>query len=136
LSELRNKFPGIPIMALTATANEECKADIIARLNIPDCVKLLLSFNRPNLHYVVKKRPPNFMQEIANAIKSTYHGESGIIYATARAKCEDFAKELREQYSVKARHYHAGMTSEDKQRTVEAWFSGQCQVVVATVCTF
>jgi superfamily II DNA helicase RecQ len=120
-------------MALTATANEECKADVVKRLNIDGCERFITSFNRPNLHYVVKVKRNTVIDDIANLVKSTHAGETGIIYAIARQKCEDIAKELRERHFIKAKHYHANMSPDDKRRTQDSWFNGQCQIIVATV---
>jgi hypothetical protein len=122
-------------MALTATANEECKQDIVSRLHIESCVMLTSSFNRSNLYYEVKVREKGFMQDVANKIRSC-RGGSGVIYCLSRKKCEDTAKELRDRYGIDADHYHADMPKEERQHVQEEWHHGRIQVIVATVSDF
>lgn len=119
-------------MALTATANERVIGDVIDRLNIAGCVRLKQSFNRHNLRYEVRTKKRNVMADIHAFIKTHEH-ETGIIYCLSRAKCEEVAKELRDKYAIRARHYHAQLSPEDKHRTQQAWQLGECEVIVATV---
>ncbi|ELU44675.1 RecQ type DNA helicase Rqh1 [Rhizoctonia solani AG-1 IA] len=133
LGFLRQSYPGIPIMALTATANAKVRRDVMNKLGIADCVELVQSFNRPNLHYEVRKKGKGVVADIANYIRAHYHEKSGVIYCLSRAKCEDVANELREKHGISARHYHAAMTVSDKTETQAAWISGECNVIVATV---
>jgi RecQ family ATP-dependent DNA helicase len=132
LGSLRRDFPGVPIMALTATANEAVMNDVIEQLSIKTCTLLTQSFNRPNLYYEVRPKSKNLLNAIADIIHM-YKGQSGIIYCLSRNKCEQVAKELRDCHKIKARHYHAQMTVEDKNRAQAAWQKGECQVIVATV---
>ncbi|KAF8682904.1 ATP-dependent DNA helicase [Rhizoctonia solani] len=133
LGFLRQSYPGIPIMALTATANAKVRRDVMNKLGIADCVELVQSFNRPNLHYEVRKKGKGVVADIANYIRAHYHEKSGVIYCLSRAKCEDVANELREKHGISARHYHAAMTVSDKTETQAAWISGECNVIVATI---
>ncbi|CAE6433277.1 unnamed protein product [Rhizoctonia solani] len=133
LGFLRQSYPGIPIMALTATANAKVRHDVIAKLGITDCVELVQSFNRPNLHYEVRKKGKGVVTDIANYIRAYHHEQTGVIYCLSRAKCEDVARELRERHGISARHYHAAMTVNDKSETQAAWISGECSVIVATI---
>lgn len=119
-------------MALTATANEAVMNDVIEQLSIRSCVLLTQSFNRPNLYYEVRPKTKNFMKEIAEIIHM-HRGHSGIIYCLSRNKCEQVAKELRDYHNIKARHYHAQLTADDKNKAQSAWQKGECQVIVATV---
>lgn len=132
LDSLRRDYPGVPIMALTATANEAVMNDVIERLSIKSCVLLTASFNRPNLYYEVRPKGKNFMKEIADIIQ-LHNRQSGIIYCLSRSKSEQVAKELRETHKIKAKHYHAQMTAEDKNKAQSSWQKGECQVIVATV---
>ena len=127
------EFPKIPIMALTATANSRVKKDVIDRLRMNDCVFLTQSFNRPNLHYEVRKKPRNVLADINTFITTHYPDSTGIIYCLSRNKCEEVAKELRDTYGLSAKHYHAQISASDKCRTQEAWQSGDCKIMVATV---
>jgi len=121
-------------MALTATANETVAKNIIDRLNIPKCLQLKQSFNRPNLHYDVReKKKKTVIKEIASFIKSRHANETGIIYCFARTHCEQVAQELRNDFGLKAEHYHAKMTQPEKRMTQEHWQSGKAQIIVSTV---
>lgn len=123
-------------MALTATANEQVMNDVIDRLGIKDCTLLAQSFNRPNLHYEVRPKKRNLIADISTFIQTHHRGQTGIIYCLSRNKCEEVAKELREKYALKAKHYHAQMSVDDKQRAQSAWQSGKCDIIVATVSPF
>ncbi|KZT20245.1 ATP-dependent DNA helicase [Neolentinus lepideus HHB14362 ss-1] len=134
LDSLRRHYPTVPIMALTATANSKTRRDIIDRLGIQGCEVLLQSFNRPNLHYSVRpKSGKTIVCDIATYIKSRHSGETGIIYCLSRDKCEEVAKELRDKYNLRARHFHAKMNSDDKQRTQKGWQDGDFEIIVATI---
>lgn len=133
LDRLRQDYPNIPIMALTATANEQVMKDVIDRLGIKGCVLLTQSFNRPNLHYDVRSKGRTVLADINQFIQTYHRNQTGIIYCLSRNKCEEVAKELREKYSLRARHYHALMTPEDKNRAQTAWQNGQCDIIVATI---
>lgn len=123
-------------MALTATANEQVMNDVIDRLGITNCTLLTQSFNRPNLHYEVRPKKRNVVAEINTFIQTHHRGQTGIIYCLSRNKCEEVAKELREKHGLKAKHYHAQMSVEDKHRAQSAWQSGECDIIVATVSLF
>lgn len=120
-------------MALTATANEQVMNDVIDRLSIKNCILLTQSFNRPNLHYDVRPKGRNVLADISEFIKADHKGQTGIIYCLSRNKCEEVAKDLREKYALRAKHYHAQMTPEDKHRAQAAWQNGECEIIVATV---
>lgn len=120
-------------MALTATANSKVRKDIVTKLGISGCVELIQSFNRPNLHYEVRKKGKNVVADIATYIRAHHDKETGVIYCLSRNKCEEVAMQLRTDYKISARHYHAAMTTKDKSETQAAWISGECNVIVATV---
>ena len=123
-------------MALTATADQRVRDDILGQLGIHDCLQILQSSNRANLHYEVRTRRGNGLAQIAEWIQSTHKGETGIIYAWKRDDCEKFAEELRLKYNLSAEHYHAGIEGSAKTRTQENWLSGKTKVIVATVREF
>jgi bloom syndrome protein len=121
-------------MALTATANESVIKNIIDRLSIPNCIFLNQSFNRPNLHYDVReKKKGTVLKEIAAFINSRHPNETGIIYCFARAHCEQVAQSLREDFGLRAEHYHAGMPQAEKKKAQDMWQSGEAQIIVSTV---
>ncbi|KAF8605685.1 ATP-dependent DNA helicase [Ceratobasidium sp. AG-I] len=133
LGFLRREYQGVPIMALTATANAKVRADVINKLGITGCVELIQSFNRPNLHYEVRKKGKNIVSDIASYIRVHHHNQTGVIYCLSRNKCEEMAKQLRDKYSISARHYHAQITPQDKSEVQAAWNSGECKIIVATI---
>lgn len=136
IGNFRMKFEGVPVMALTATATENVKLDVINNLSIGGCEVYTQSFNRPNLYYEVRSKPKGaaINEAIASIIKSPdYAGRCGIVYCSARKKCESLAKSLREQHGIKARHYHAGLEPEEKSTTQKSWQAGKFQVIVATI---
>ncbi|TYJ53728.1 hypothetical protein B9479_005635 [Cryptococcus floricola] len=134
LGLIRKEYPNIPIMALTATAQEKVVEDIILTLGIPKCVRLQQSFNRPNLQYEVRpKKSGTILKDIVNFIGAHGAGESGIIYCNSRDTCENVAKQLREEYNVRAHHYHAGMSKSDRRMRQEGWQAHDFEVIVATI---
>lgn len=121
-------------MALTATANDQTSKDIVHRLGMRDPLILKQSFNRTNLFYDVReKKGKQVMQDIYDFIQNKWYGKSGVIYCLSRKKCEEVAKELRERFGLKAKHYHAHLSPGDKKRTQAEWQSGECDIIVATV---
>ncbi|KAG4304210.1 hypothetical protein PORY_002391 [Pneumocystis oryctolagi] len=92
LGQIKQRYQAVPFMALTATANEMVKKDVIHNLNIDNCVVLSQSFNRPNLYYNVVLRNTSVYSDVQDIIKSNYSGKSGIIYCFSRKNCEDTAR--------------------------------------------
>lgn len=133
---MRREYPGVPIMALTATANRRVSDDIVSCLGIQGCKRLTQSFNRPNLHYEVRKKPSTNDKWLVGAINAfiqgSHSGETGIIYCHSKNKCEEVAAQLREA-GVSAKHYHAGMTPDDRMQIQQEWKDDEFKVVVATV---
>lgn len=120
-------------MALTATAQDKVQDDIIRSLGIQGCTKLKQSFNRPNLNYEVRPKKKELLKEIVGFIGTQKKDASGIIYCGSRDKCEEVAKQLRDLYSIRAWHYHAGMTKADRRKMQEGWQDHQFEIIVATV---
>lgn len=100
-----------------------------------DPVRVTDSFNRPNLFYEVRQKPKNIAGEIANWINANHRGKTGIIYCSSRALTELVAKQLRFDYNIDAKHFHAKMDERNKTETQQAWQEGKVKVVVATVCS-
>lgn len=123
-------------MALTASATPEIRAHIADGLQLrPNHVFLSQSFNRPNLHYYVRKKPGGSCSKaIGQYIQDTHRGEAGVVYCTGRDTCEKVAKELRD-FGLRARHFHAKLEDGDKHKTLMDWKSGLSDVIVATVST-
>ncbi|PGH05172.1 bloom syndrome protein [Blastomyces parvus] len=135
LGNVRLKFPGIPLMALTATATENVKVDVIHNLGMRDAEVFVQSFNRPNLMYEVlrKSRGTSVVKGIADIINNSYRGQAGIVYCLSRQSCENVAEQLRETHKIKAAHYHAGLPSDDRKSIQKDWQRGKYSVIVATI---
>lgn len=135
LGEVRQQFPGVPVIALTATATENVKIDVIHNLGIKNCETFSQSFNRPNLNYEVrsKTKAKDVLNSIASTINTSYRGQSGIIYCLSRKNCEDIAAKLRKEYNIMAHHYHAGMEAEEKKKVQRQWQAGAYNVIIATI---
>ncbi|KAK8865792.1 hypothetical protein IAR55_000939 [Kwoniella newhampshirensis] len=133
LGELRKTYPGVPIMALTATAQNKVEEDIIRSLGIQGCTVLRQSFNRPNLHYEVRPKTGKIILEIVAFIRTQGTQASGIIYCNSRDNCENLAKELRDSHDLEAHHYHAGMSKGDRRKIQEGWQEHKFEIIVATI---
>ena len=135
LGEVRRQFPGVPVMALTATATENVKVDIIHNLGIQGCEVFTQSFNRPNLTYEIRSKGKlkDVLESIASTITTFYKNQSGIIYCLSRQNCEKIAESLVKDHKIRAHHYHAGMEPEQKIQVQKAWQAGKYHVIVATI---
>ncbi|MGA3283946.1 MAG: ATP-dependent DNA helicase RecQ [Verrucomicrobiota bacterium] len=130
LAELRKLFPETPMMALTATATERVRADIIKLLKLREPRCYVASFNRPNLTYRVlaKNKPYDRVLEFVRARPK----ESGIVYCQSRKSAESVALRLNED-GVKARPYHAGLTPKERSEHQELFLRDDVRVICATI---
>ena len=135
IGDVRRQFEGVPVMALTATATENVKIDVIHNLGIKGCEIFTQSFNRPNLTYEVrdKSKGKEVLETMAQTINNLYKNHSGIIYCLSRNSCEKIAAELRNKHGIKAHHYHAGMDPPEKTAVQKQWQAGKYHVIVATI---
>lgn len=120
-----------PIIALTATATDKVRTDILRSLNIEDAKQFKSSFNRPNLFYEVRPKTKNVDKDIVKYIKEN-SGKSGIIYCLSRKKVEDLAEVLKAN-DIKAAPYHAGLESEVRSKTQDDFLQEKIDVIVATI---
>ncbi|WP_076415291.1 DNA helicase RecQ [Shewanella sp. UCD-KL12] len=129
LGKLREFFPYVPMMALTATADQATRKDICDRLTITP-FSLLTSFDRPNIRYTVaeKLNAANQLRQFVAAQNSN----SGIIYCSSRKRVDEVAERLRLQ-GHNADSYHAGKTQEERADVQERFLKDQLEIVVATV---
>lgn len=133
LGLLREQFPHVPIMALTATADKITKTDILERLHLRNPEVFISSFDRPNLSLSVKRgySANEKLRTIMNMIERHSH-ESGIIYCLARKTTEHLAEKLREK-GVSVGVYHAGLAMGERNRVQEEFITDRINVVVATI---
>jgi ATP-dependent DNA helicase RecQ len=130
LKKLRGHLPDVPIMALTATATERVRADVIKELELRDPRFYVASFNRPNLTYrVVPKTEP--YEQLLAFIRSRPN-DSGIIYCASRKSTESLARNLNEG-GVSAKPYHAGLTNVERTKHQDAFLRDDVRVITATI---
>jgi ATP-dependent DNA helicase RecQ len=131
LSALAEQFPGIPRIALTATADHPTRKDIVERLGLADGRTFVSGFDRPNIHYgIVLKEEPR--KQILQFIRGTHPRDSGIVYCLSRKMVDETAAWLCEQ-GFRALPYHAGMASEDRARNQERFLREDNMIMVATI---
>lgn len=133
LSTLRQRFPGVPIMALTATADRLTRDDIARQLNIPDAQLFITSFDRPNIMLnVVSNVSGNDKMKMITRFIDSHNGESGIIYSLRRADTEKMAARLR-TLGYNAATFHAGMATVEKEQVQTAFLNDDIPIVCATI---
>jgi ATP-dependent DNA helicase RecQ len=130
LGELRQRFPYVPLIALTATADKPTHADIINHLHLHKAKQHVASFNRPNIRYtVIEKHQP--LQQLKQFLQNKID-EAGIIYCTTRNQVEEVASKLRD-VGFKAFPYHAGLSNETRKSAQDQFQRDEIQIIVATV---
>ena len=130
MERVRDRYPDIPIMGLTATATERVRQDIIQQLTLRNPYIHVASFNRPNLYYEVRQKTKHSFAEVLQIIQKK--GGSGIIYCLSRKKVEEVAYKLQ-QSGIEALAYHAGMNNVDRATNQTRFIRDDVQVMVATV---
>ena len=130
LKKLRKHLPDVPIMALTATATERVRADIVKELKLRDPRCYVASFDRPNLTYrVIPKTAP--YQQLLAFIRSRPN-DSGIVYCASRKSTESLARNLNED-GVATKPYHAGLTTSERTKHQDAFLRDHVRVITATI---
>ncbi|GAD00291.1 DNA helicase RecQ [Agarivorans albus] len=127
---LKQNFPNVPLVALTATADDTTRQDILQRLGLPDAFTLVSSFDRPNIRYTLqeKYRP---WQQLSDYVKRRKE-DSGIVYCSSRKRVEELALKLSAE-GIRCAAYHAGLPIEQRQLVQEQFQRDEVEVVVATV---
>ncbi|XP_064477657.1 recQ-like DNA helicase Blm [Ornithodoros turicata] len=133
LSVLREKFKGVPLMALTATATPRVRTDILHQLGMPRPRWFLQSFNRPNLRYEVRpKSGRSVLKTIVELLKGQFARQSGIIYCFSRKECDQMASDLSGE-GVPTLSYHAGLDDAKRNQVQRLWIDDKVRVVCATI---
>jgi ATP-dependent DNA helicase RecQ len=131
LGTLGERFPGVPRIALTATADEPTRREILRRLELADARLFSSSFDRPNIFYrVVPKSSPK--DQLVRFLRAEHAGDAGIVYCLSRKKVEETAAWLVGQ-GVEALPYHAGLTSDTRSRNQARFLREEGVVMVATI---
>ncbi len=131
LSILAQQFPQVPRMALTATADERTKQEIIERLQLQQAKKYISGFDRPNIQYRISQKY-NVKKQLVNFIKKNHENDSGIVYCLSRKRVDSFAQHLS-QHGFTALAYHAGLSSEIRAQHQKRFLREDKIIIVATI---
>lgn len=130
LKKLRRHLPDVPIMALTATATERVRKDIVDQLHLHDARCYVASFNRPNLTYRVIPKSSSYEQVLA--LIRERPNESGIVYCASRKTADSLAGKLNAD-GIKAKPYHAGLEGKERAKHQEQFLRDDARVITATI---
>lgn len=130
LGSIRQHLPTVPVIALTATADDTTRQDIVTRLALTEPHSYLGSFDRPNIRYTLQEKYKP-MAQLIQYLKDV-RGQSGIVYCNSRKRVEQISEKLNES-GMRAAAYHAGMEHDERAWVQEAFQRDDIQIVVATV---
>jgi ATP-dependent DNA helicase RecQ len=131
LNVFAERYPGVPRIALTATADAITRADIVERLSLQDARSFVASFDRPNIRYtIVEKDEPK--RQLLRWLRDEHEGDAGIVYCATRKKVEETAAWLADE-GFAALTYHAGLDGETRQRHQDRFLREEGLVMVATI---
>lgn len=130
LKQIRQQYPQIPIIALTATATKRVQQDIVQQLKLRQPNIHLASFNRPNISYQVKAKDSNSYYQLLQAIKQ--HSGAGIVYCLSRRKVEEIALKLKHD-GIEALPYHAGLSDQERANNQTRFLRDDVRIIVATI---
>ena len=131
LTVLHERFPGVPRVALTATADALTRADIIERLQLEDAQLFISSFDRPNIRYTIVEKKDASAQ-LLRFIEREHEGEAGVVYCQSRKRVEEVA-EMLAQTGIDALPYHAGLDAAVRQKHQDRFLRDEGVVMVATI---
>ncbi len=131
LTVLHERFPGVPRVALTATADALTRADIIERLQLEEAQLFISSFDRPNIRYTIVEKKDASTQ-LLRFIEREHEGEAGIVYCQSRKRVEEVA-EMLAQTGIDALPYHAGLDAALRQKHQDRFLRDEGVVMVATI---
>ncbi|PVV14010.1 MAG: DNA helicase RecQ [gamma proteobacterium symbiont of Ctena orbiculata] len=132
LSQLHERFPQTPRIALTATADTPTRSEITQRLNLQQAVEFIASFDRPNIRYQITENDGNARERLLRFIREEHPGDSGIVYCLSRKRVEETAAWLRSR-EIEALPYHAGMDNQSRQSHQRRFRQEEGIVIVATI---
>ncbi len=127
----RERLPDVPFLALTATADDATRRDILTQLRLHHAATFVAGFDRPNIRYLVAEKQGNALAQIVEFLRARPEA-CGIVYALSRKRVADLAAKLRDA-GFDAETYHAGMSSDERTRVQEAFLGDRLRIVVATV---
>ena len=130
IKQVRQRFPSVPILALTATATQQVREDIIQQLGLRDTSIHIASFNRPNLYYEVQPKTSKSYQQLYQYIKG--QKGSGIVYCISRKTVDQVAEQLQKD-GINALPYHAGMNDQERSENQTRFIRDDVQIMVATI---
>ncbi|MFM2084897.1 MAG: hypothetical protein RLY95_1715, partial [Pseudomonadota bacterium] len=131
LSVLHERYPSVPRMALTATADSLTRADIVQGLQLENAAQFVSSFDRPNIHYkIVEKQEA--VSQLLRFISDTHEGECGIVYCQSRKRVEEVAERLNKE-GLRAMRYHAGLPADVRLANQDKFLRSEGWVMVATI---
>ena len=131
LSLLHEQFPHVPRIALTATADEQSRLEIAARLHLEDAARFVVGFDRPNIRYRIGLKH-NARQQLVAFLKAEHPNDAGIVYCLSRKKTEETASWLATQ-GFTALPYHAGLPAEERAAHQARFLREEAIVMVATI---
>ena len=131
LTVLHERYPGVPRIALTATADALTRADIVERLQLEDAHQFVSSFDRPNIRYTIVEKK-DATQQLLRFITREHSGDAGIVYCQSRKKVEDIAETLC-AHGLNALPYHAGLDNAVRQAHQDRFLREDGIVMVATI---
>ncbi len=132
LSILHQRFPSVPRIALTATADDTTRQDIIERLDLHEGEKYISGFDRPNIRYRISQAQNNARDALLRFIRNEHEGECGIVYCLSRKRVEQIADWLTSK-GLTALPYHAGLPGEVRQRHQTRFLQEDGVIIVATI---
>jgi len=132
LSVLHERFPDIPRIALTATADEPTRREIIARLGLSNARVFVSGFDRPNIRYRIAQGGGSAREQLLRFLRTEHAGDAGIVYCLSRKRVEEIADYLAGQ-GLDALPYHAGLTPEERSRNQARFLNEEGVIIVATI---
>lgn len=132
LGLLKEMYPNIPLLALTATATQHVQDDIVENLKLEDPVIIRNSFDRPNLYIDIKYKDSTTINEIKSLINK-FDNENIIIYCKTRKETEKISHEINTRTNYESTIYHAGLPDNERQENQEKFTNGEIKIIVSTI---